>query len=205
MVGSGTHYPKYLHSPVWTRVELRCVCVCMCVHIYIFANIDLLIWFCPLDLDSSSAYRTQREHWDVAVDIVWLCCLVISFVHDILRSNPASFDGLLQELCSFEMSLSRMPYRVKILLCKNPSTLNDITTSLHLSYPLLFHRQPFANIIQNEYCHFHQDWNLRLCLKSPWHILQAEGEECQGETWTCWNVGSSDDSAAPRSSHFLVA
>jgi hypothetical protein len=78
---------------------------------------------------------------------------------------------------SFEMSLSTMPYKEKILLCKIPSTLNDITPLSHLSGPILFHSQPFANIIQNEYCHSHQDWNLRLCLKSPQHILQAKGRK----------------------------
>lgn len=51
-----------------------------------------------------------------------------------------------------------MPYIGENSIMQNTSTPNDITPLLHLSCPLIFHPQPFANIFQNEYCLFHRDW-----------------------------------------------
>lgn len=149
----------------------------MRVHTYTHIFAQHLSANMILSLDSSSACRTERQHKDVAVGTVSfaLCLLVLSITF--LGLTPPRLMDFCWSCALFEMSLSTMPYKEKILLCKNPSALNDITASLYLSCSFLFPRQPFANRIQNEYCHFHQGWNLRLCLKSPWHILQAKGEE----------------------------
>ena len=77
----------------------------------------------------------------------------------------------------------------KILLCKIPPL--QMTSAYHFTFPALLYSTP-------SFCKHNSKWilpfpsrlNLRLCLKSPWHILLTKGDEWENEMWTCWNAGA---------------